>query len=189
MEYENYWALCAVMWEKTALVEVASACTNIHFRADIMDEETPSRKRKMELDEIMKEVGEFTWYHLALVLVLSIPTYSAGLVAMSYVYVAATPAFWCKPNLPPSLSNLSHQARMNLSVPRVVDSQGKCVYDQCRMYHRNYSALLVGNTSAGIDAMPEAPIIPCTQWEYDTTEIISSIVTQVNTTHCLLSLR
>ena len=78
------------------------------------------------------------------------------------------------------LTNLTHEEKMQLSVPMVVRG-GVIKYSQCLMYKRDYANLsmkdvksILLTNSSGVEQKE------CHSWTYDTSQYKSSIVSQVS---------
>ena len=136
----------------------------------------------MEFDDLLIQVGEFgryqRWVYFALCLV-AIP---AAFNNLAIVFLAGVPDHWCSV---PSLDkfNLSHEARMNLSIPKET-RDGASVYSQCEMYDVDFSNL----TTSGIQVLmrngngSNFPTRACESWTYDYSQYTSTITDQVKHT-------
>lgn len=85
--------------------------------------------------------------------------------------MAEVPPHWCQV---PELANFSRELKKNLSIPMHNGS-----YSTCKRYAVNWSEVL--ETSASLFPNTSWPVESCLNgYEFDTTEIISSIVIDVN---------
>jgi len=103
------------------------------------------------------------------------------------VFVAADMPHWC---LVPELTDLPYDVQKNVAIPTESDElgDGSVEYSSCEMYSFNYSvynrsefyrwnrSLMVSN---------ETSVIQCTQWTYDQSQFLSTIVSKVRSYSCV----
>ena len=152
----------------------------------------------MEFDSILKKIGQFGRYQRYL-LVLLLPTNIIMCMHnMAMVFLAYTPEHTCRPpsQLSQNLANISEDILWNLTVPMVSGPNGKWTRNQCERYEYNWTALDIhlsvpgsipewsgaGGTDINKTDNPWGVVrhkVPCTEWEYDTSVFVESIVTKV----------
>ena len=133
----------------------------------------------MELDSLFSVIGECGLYQWFLVILLSLPTFSGAFYSMGYVYLVRTPDYWCKvPYLQSGPLNVSHEGFMNLSIEWEQGTERKIGHSQCYMHQGNFSS---SKAEEVIYETQNYTSVLCTQWEYATSEITSSIISQVST--------
>ncbi|KAF7996562.1 hypothetical protein HCN44_002208 [Aphidius gifuensis] len=130
-----------------------------------------------DLDDLLPVVGEFGNYQKKLLWLVCLPAcLPCGFCAFNQLFMASTPPHWCHI---PGLEHLDVTKRRRLGIPITQQDGNETLFSQCTRYDVNWS-------DPTIDLMafdPEFnnntswPIIPCDfGWEYDITEIVSSIV-------------
>lgn len=124
------------------------------------------------MDDILPQVGEFGKYQKLLMWLVCLPAcLPCGFGAFNQLFMTETPPHWCKV---PELQNLSMEMRRNLAIPK-----SNYAYSSCRRYAINWTKFLENNEE--LQPNISWPQEECVQgWEYNTTEIISSIVIDVS---------
>lgn len=129
--------------------------------------------------------------------IVGIPT---GMHNLAHVFLAGQMDHYCRL---PIKTNVSAKFKQDL-LPREVRDGGK-TYSQCSMYEQNYSSLVfvntlvqtgvnglgIGNATTATFTTPYNPsydfsnlsVTECSQWEYDTSQFASTIVSQVCMNH------
>ncbi|XP_076679442.1 carcinine transporter [Andrena cerasifolii] len=127
-----------------------------------------------DLDDLLPIVGEFGRYQRQLLWFVCLPAcLPCGFCAFNQLFMADTPPHWCKV---PGLENLDVSHRRRLGIPTSQD--GNETYSQCTRYDIDWTAenISVVTTSPTIPNT-SWPVVPCDHgWEYETSEITSSIV-------------
>ncbi|XP_071451578.1 beta-alanine transporter [Hetaerina americana] len=102
----------------------------------------------MDLDAILPDVGEFGRYQKALMWFVLLPgVFPCGFHAYNQLFMAAKPDHWCRvPVL--EAAEVKGEAAKRLSIP-MEWRDGALRYSQCRMFDRNYTALLERTSSTG----------------------------------------
>ena len=119
---------------------------------------------------------------------LCAPFTCASFYSLGYIFLVRTPEYWCKvPEMATNALNLTQGALMNLTTGQddlmnltIPWNQGSDVQrglDQCYTYNRNYSSLTAEHLVYGTNQ--NLTTTPCQQWEFSTSDVTSSLVTQV----------
>ncbi|XP_046396902.1 beta-alanine transporter [Ischnura elegans] len=111
----------------------------------------------MDLDALLPDVGEFGTYQKALLWFVLLPgVFPCGFHAYNQLFMASKPDHWCRvPEL--EAAQVTGEAAKRLSIPREW-RDGALRYNQCRMYDRNYTALLERAQSASTLEPPSSPV-------------------------------
>ncbi|XP_076271891.1 beta-alanine transporter [Rhynchophorus ferrugineus] len=130
----------------------------------------------MDLDEILRAVGEFGRYQkLVLWFVLLPAVFPCGFNAYSQLFMATVPDHWC------ALTNKTHideNMLKNVSIPFIIGTDNVSRFSQCLMYDIGESAdsLKSSISDGGNNSRPK---IPCRNgWTYDVMDIRQSIVSE-----------
>ena len=127
----------------------------------------------MQYDDLYDLVGHFGLYQFCVFLCCCINVLYDN-EAVTMVFVGGDMDHFCKVD---RLSNLSYAQQRSIAIP--VTSSG--AYSECTQYDRDYEAytddqLINWNSSAETGAA----VIDCTQWVYDQSTFISTIVGKVS---------
>lgn len=131
-----------------------------------------------DLDDLLPIVGEFGRYQKQLLWLVCLPAcLPCGFCAFNQLFMADTPPHWCKI---PGLENMDASRRRRLAIPP--SQEDNETYSQCTRYDIDWMA---ENVSTTITPPPMSnsswSTVPCDHgWEYDTSEVISSIVIDFN---------
>ncbi|XP_076241580.1 carcinine transporter isoform X1 [Calliopsis andreniformis] len=131
-----------------------------------------------DLDDLLPIVGEFGRYQKQLLWLVCLPAcLPCGFCAFNQLFMADTPPHWCKV---PGLENLDVSRRRRLGIPTSQDDNE--TYSQCTRYDIDWTKENISVvTTASIMPNTSWPVIPCDHgWEYETSEITSSIVIDFN---------
>jgi len=134
----------------------------------------------MEKHDVNDYVGEMGTYQLRVCVVIFLYTMFATDVTQ-FIFVAANMAHWCRV---PELADLPHDVQKNVAIPAQTTDRddGSVEYSSCEMFSLNYSvynrsefygwnrSLMISN---------ETSIVQCSQWTYDQSQFISTIVSRV----------
>lgn len=126
--------------------------------------------RRMEFEDIIKEVGDFGYYQKRLLIVFVIPCYIViPWYYMDLVFMTSTPEHWCYvPEV--ANSNLSIEIQKPLIRPPQDVS--------CSTYDINYTAVLQSRKSMINSTLPTTE---CRNgWYYDTKDYDETAVTRVS---------
>ncbi|XP_012278718.1 carcinine transporter [Orussus abietinus] len=131
----------------------------------------PEDDEGFDLDDLLPIVGEFGRYQKRLLWLVCLPAcLPCGFCAFNQLFMADTPPHWCKV---PGLEDLDPSQRRRLAVPIQDDNE---TYSQCTRYDVDWT----DPENVALDApKPNSswPVVPCDRgWEYDTSEVVSSIV-------------
>ena len=138
---------------------------------------------KSDLNAYIGEMGAYQWRVFIAVFVLIV--YTAD--SIHIIFVAGHMSHWC---LVPELADLPYDVQKNVAIPTESDElgDGSAEYSSCEMYSFNYSvynrsefyrwnrSLMVSN---------ETSVIQCTQWTYDQSQFLSTIVSKVRSYSCV----
>ena len=136
-------------------------------------------RRRLNLDDVFKEyIGEGGKFQVFIVVILSMNGFFSAGIFMDILWVADPKPHWCA--LPddanPPLTNLSLEERLNMTVPWI-EKDNEWVHDSCNMYDLNYSSYDPQNKHVH----NKTGTIPCSEWEFDTSEFNGTIVEKVCT--------
>ena len=143
----------------------------------------------MEYDDIFEEhVGGFglfqVLFHLGATTLAIVPTIGA----FEYAFIGATPTHWCHVPELDAFNFTRHQIAAFVSPPSS-DDVSAC--DACLKYSRNYSDVTHDDIAAFISANDTSDVssdlqtTKCTQWTYDTSQYVDTVVTEVHV-YCML---
>ncbi|XP_046482453.1 carcinine transporter isoform X1 [Neodiprion pinetum] len=128
-----------------------------------------------DLDDLLPIVGEFGRYQRLLLWFVCLPAcLPCGFCAFNQLFMSETPPHWCKV---PGLEGLDPPQRRHLGIPSQGDNES---YSRCTRYNIDWEtpAMLMAEYLT-----PNASwsVIPCDHgWEYDESEVTSSIVIDFN---------
>ena len=135
-------------------------------------------RRRLHLDDVFKEyIGEGGKYQLFIVVILSMNGFFSAGLFMDILWVADPKPHWCAlpDNANSALSNLSLEERLNITVPWI-EKDHELVRDSCNIYDLNYSSFNPQNKN---QMHNNTGTIPCSKWEFDTSEFNGTIVEKV----------
>lgn len=128
-----------------------------------------------DLDDLLPIVGEFGRYQRLLLWFVCLPAcLPCGFCAFNQLFMTDTPPHWCNV---PGLEGLDPPQRRHLGIPKEADNES---YSRCTRYNIDWGApemIMMENLA------PNASweVIPCDHgWEYDQSEITSSVVVDVS---------
>lgn len=129
-------------------------------------------QESVDLDDLLPQVGEFGKYQKLMLWLVCLPAcFPCGFCAFNQLFMAEVPPHWCQV---PELANFSRDLRKSLSIPKHNGS-----YSTCQRYAVNWSEVL--QSTEDLFANTSWPVERCLDgYEFDTTEIVSSIVIDVN---------
>ncbi|XP_066582549.1 carcinine transporter [Prorops nasuta] len=140
--------------------------------------DTEADDEGFDLDDLLPIVGEFGRYQRKLLWLVCLPAcLPCGFCAFNQLFMADTPHHWCKV---PGLEDMDPARRRRLAIP--TEQGDNETYSQCTRYNVNWTSELVTSLYTGDNLSlpyPDSswPTIPCDHgWEYNTTDVISSIV-------------
>ncbi|KAJ6648260.1 Carcinine transporter [Pseudolycoriella hygida] len=125
-----------------------------------------------DLDDLLPIIGEFGRYQKLLLWFICLPAcIPCGFCAFNQLFMSDEPYdYWCTV---PALQNLTLEQRKFLSIP----SQSDGSYSRCERYAVDWIEVLTNNESA-LAPNTSWPVEKCPEgWDYNTSEIFSSIVT------------
>lgn len=100
---------------------------------------------------------------------------------MHIIFIGANMPHWCRV---PELDGLPYDVQKNVAIPaQSTDDDGPVEYSSCEMFSLNYS---VYNRSQfyswnrRLMVSENASVVPCSEWTYDQSQFISTIVSEVN---------
>lgn len=94
---------------------------------------------------------------------------------MSANFLTAPMEHWC---MVPELQNVSHDQQKYVAIPYEDGETGE--YDSCYMYDIDYSSLTEEDIfSWNRSATENMTTIPCTDWVFDRSEFVETIVSKV----------
>ncbi|XP_063529881.1 carcinine transporter [Cydia strobilella] len=128
----------------------------------------------IDLDDLLPKIGEFGIYQKLLLWLVCLPAcLPCGFCAFNQLFMTDVPEHWCRV---PELQNISETYRKTLSIPKKADN---ITYEKCMRYSVNWTKFVEsGNT---LEPNRSWPTEPCLDgYEYDTSEVISSIVIDFN---------
>ena len=139
----------------------------------------------MEYDEVLRNVGEFGCYQKKAVLLLCVVVFPMAFQSLGYIFWGVRPDHNCRVDKPRHLVNVSDDLWRNLTLPQQPNADGQWVYTECEQYDVNLTSVvdeqdvlsLISSRQALDDS--DARTLPCSMWEYDTSQFDSTIVTEV----------
>ena len=139
----------------------------------------------MEYDEVLRNVGEFGCYQKKSVLLLCVIVFPMAFQSLGYIFWGARPEHSCRVDKPRHLANVSDDLWRNFTTPQQPNANGLWVYAECEQYDINLTSVvddqdvlsLISSRQALDDS--DARTLPCSAWEYDTSQFDSTIVTEV----------
>ncbi|KAK0085257.1 hypothetical protein PV325_005508 [Microctonus aethiopoides] len=129
-----------------------------------------------DLDDLLPIVGEFGRYQKQLLWFVCLPAcLPCGFCAFNQLFMASTPPHWCRIS---GLDGMDPSRRRHLAIPATHQDGNETIYSQCTRYDVNWSDPIIDLTNNDSDIVNSSwPIVPCDDgWEYDMSELISSIV-------------
>lgn len=144
-----------------------------------------------DLDTYIGDIGRYQWQVFITLCVFNL----FNSHAIHIVFLAANMPHWCRV---PELSELPYDVQKNVAIPslqrRLTTSDhddesaaaaaagGPVEYSSCEMYALNYSVynrsqFVSWNRSRIISE--ETPVVACSQWIYDQSQFVSTIVSKV----------
>jgi hypothetical protein len=134
----------------------------------------------MHFDDLYQYTGQIGVYQVcAAIILLSLNLYS--LDSMTMIFVGADMPHWCRID---ELVHLPFEKQKYIGIPYDdgSPSEGGSTYSSCKMFALNYSAfsndeLTTWNRTLLIS--DRTPVTDCTQWIYDQTTFVSTIVSRV----------
>jgi len=129
---------------------------------------------KTDLNEYIGEIGIYQWRVFIVVFLFTI--YCTD--SIQIIFLGADMAHWCRV---PELDDLPYDVQKNVAIP-AQSTDGSVEYSSCEMYSLNYSlynrnefyrwnrSLMISN---------ETSIVKCSEWTYDQSQFISTIVNKV----------
>ena len=131
---------------------------------------------KQDLNTYIGDMGPYQWRVFIAVFILAI--YTAD--AIHIIFIAGKMPHWCRV---PELDDLPYDVQKNVAIPtQSVDHGGSIKYSSCKMFSLNYS---VYNRSEfyswnrSLMVTNETSVVHCSQWIYDQSQFISTVVRKV----------
>ena len=137
---------------------------------------------KNDLSNYIGEMGVYQWRVFAAMFVASF--FTADSIQTNFI--AGEMPHWCRV---PELDDLPYDVQKNVAIPATAQSthrdDGSIEYSSCEMFSLNYS---VYNRSQfyswnrSLIITNHTPTVHCSQWTYDQSQFISTIVKKVRRT-------
>ena len=139
----------------------------------------------MQFEEIYQYIGQIGVYQICvLILIFGFDLFSLDSTTM--IFVGADMPHWCRIE---RLMNISFDRQKDIGIPYTAEAesqgQGRQEYDSCKMFALNYSAYSddeLYNWNRKLMINESTPLMDCTQWVYDQTTFVSTIVSRVKET-------
>ena len=145
----------------------------------------------MDVETILeKHSGGCGLFQVLLHLGVSSYLYINNIAFMEYTFIGATPTHWCHVPELDTFNFTRHQIAAFVSPPSS-DDVSAC--DACLKYSRNYSDVTHDDIAAFISANDTSDVssdlqtTKCTQWTYDTSQYVDTVVTEVHVYCTLIS--
>ena len=137
----------------------------------------------MDIDEVFSEhVGGCGLYQILFHFGAISLALTNAIGALEYTFIGATPTHWCHVPELDTFNFTRHQIAAFVSPPSS-DDVSAC--DACLKYSRNYSDVTHDDIAAFISANDTSDVssdlqtTKCTQWTYDTSQYVDTVVTEV----------
>jgi len=128
----------------------------------------------MKYDEVYDYVGQIGFFQLCTSACLLLYCLFA-LDSITMIFVGADMPHWCQV---PQLANFSYNRQKSIAIPMQDDE-----YSACEMYdlnYDNYSTEDYLSWNRTLMAVNDTQLVPCSQWIYEQTIFISTIVSRVS---------
>ena len=134
---------------------------------------------KSDLDVYVGEIGIYQWRVFIVVFLFTI--YCTD--SIQIIFLGADMPHWCRV---PELADLPHDVQKHVAIPAQSTGDGSSVaeYRSCEMYALNYSEYNRSqfyNWDRSSIVTNDTPIVQCSEWIYDQSQFISTIVSKVMT--------
>jgi len=124
-------------------------------------------------------IGDFGIYQLRVFLVVCLMGMTS-MCSIQIVFIGSNMPHWCRV---PELEDLPYDVQKNVAIPaQSMDRGGSVEYSSCEMFSLNYS---VYNRSQffswnrSLMVTNQTSLVQCSQWTYDRSQFISTIVSKV----------
>jgi len=131
---------------------------------------------KQDLNTYIGDMGPYQWRVFITVFIFAI--YTAD--AIHIIFIAGKMPHWCRV---PELDDLPYDVQKEVAIPaQSTDHDGSVEYSSCEMFSLNYS---VYNSSQfyswnrSLMSTNQTSLVQCSQWTYDQSQFISTIVSKV----------
>jgi len=135
-----------------------------------------------DLNTYIGDIGVYQWRIFIAVFILNL--FNAE--TYHIVFVGAHMPHWCRV---PELDDLPYDVQKNVAIPAEssADPDGSVEYSSCEVFSLNYSvynrsqfyswnrSLMISNDTS---------VVTCSQWTYDQSQFISTIVSKVRQSRC-----
>ena len=129
-----------------------------------------------DLNAYIGEMGAYQWRVFAAVFFLIV--YTADSIYV--IFIAGHMPHWCQV---PELDDLSYDIQKNVAIPtESVNHDGSIKYSSCEIFSLNYSAYNRSefySWNRSLMVPNETSVVKCTEWIYDQSQFISTIVSKV----------
>ncbi|XP_053693289.1 carcinine transporter isoform X1 [Sabethes cyaneus] len=139
------------------------------------ENEKIASEEPFDLDELLPAIGEFGRYQKLLLWLICLPAcIPCGFCAFNQLFMTDVPGdYWCRI---PELQNFSAEERRQYGIP-VVERDGIEEFSKCSRYAVNWNDLINSTDMELVIPNSSWPVENCRDgWEYNTTEVKSSIV-------------
>lgn len=127
------------------------------------------------MDDLLPQVGEFGRYQKLMLWLVCLPAcFPCGFCAFNQLFMANVPEHWCYVS---ELSNMSQIDRLNLAIPK-----NNQTYSSCERYKINWTEVMqeYDGELDNVEINETWSREQCFDgWEYNKTEVLSSIVIDV----------
>jgi len=138
-------------------------------------------------DDVNSYIGDFGVYQLRVFIVMCVMSL-ISLESIHIVFIGADMPHWCHV---PELYELPYDVQKNVAIPaESVNRDGYIEYSSCEMFSLNYSVYNRSqfyNWNRSLIITNDTSVVECSQWMYDQSQFISTIVKKVRSKLMILA--
>ncbi|CAD6193063.1 unnamed protein product [Caenorhabditis auriculariae] len=169
---------------------------NQHYQKQKQYAAESQRQRNLtdiDFEGILNLIGGCSTWQILIYMMISAQQVPHAMFNLSVVYMMYQPDHWCKIPFFNAESFSAEDGYTNYTWEQVLDSEiafpktynkqrARAHHDQCHYYKRDYVhiKLLPWDKVRNMTIEEDTPIIRCAEWEYDTTVMEKSVVTEWN---------
>ena len=131
---------------------------------------------KSDLSTYIGNIGAYQWRVFVAMFIINIFTADS----IQIIFIAGDMPHWCHV---PELYDLPYDVQKNVAIPaESVNRDGYIEYSSCEMFSLNYSVYNRSqfyNWNRSLIITNDTSVVECSQWMYDQSQFISTIVSKV----------